>query len=55
MNRLMAGGIALTVVGFAGYVLGIVRSYPGRAFSVTVVMAGITLMAIHRMDVGEPA
>ena len=52
MNRLMAAGIVLTAVGFVGYVVGVVQPYPGRAFSVTVVMAGITLVAIHRMDAG---
>lgn len=39
-------GGALTVVGAAGYVAGTQAVYPGRAFSVTAVMVGITLLAI---------
>lgn len=47
MNRLLAAGLALTVAGFVGYALGIRIPYPGRAFSVTAVMVGITLIAVH--------
>ena len=50
MNRLMAAGIVISAVGFVGYVVGTARPYPGRAFSVTVIMVGITLIAIHRVD-----
>lgn len=50
MNRLLAAGIVLTAAGMAGYAGGIVAEYPGRAFSVTVVMIGITLIGVHRAD-----
>lgn len=40
-----AGG-ALTLLGVAGYVLGLLAAYPGRAFSITAVMVGVTLLAI---------
>lgn len=39
-------GALLTVGGVVGYVAGVVATYPGRAFSVTAVMVGITLLAI---------
>lgn len=47
MNPLLAAGLVMTVAGFVGYVLGIRVPYPGRAFSVTVLMIGITLIAVH--------
>jgi hypothetical protein len=54
MNRTLASGVALTALGTAGYVLGVagedavglVDPYPGRAFSVTGVMVGITLLSV---------
>lgn len=46
MNVAFAAGSALTVAGLAGYVVGVVAPYPGRAFSVSGVMVGITLLAI---------
>jgi hypothetical protein len=52
MNRTLIGGIGLTALGLAGYLLGVagdaglVDPYPGRAFSVTGVMVGITLLAV---------
>lgn len=46
MNRERTLGIALTVLGVAGYAVGVVAPYPGRAFAVTGVMVGITLAAI---------
>jgi len=48
MNTALAAGIALTVAGLAGYALGVAVAYPGRAFSVTGVMVGITLLAVGR-------
>lgn len=54
MERTLAAGGALTAVGIGGYLLGIRVSYPGRAFSVTAVMIGITLLAIAA-DRGESA
>ncbi|MFC5365639.1 hypothetical protein [Salinirubrum litoreum] len=46
MDRVVAAGIALTVLGLVGYVVGVVAAYPGRAFSVTGVMVGLTLVAV---------
>ncbi|WP_227376428.1 hypothetical protein [Haladaptatus halobius] len=46
MNRTLAFGLALTILGLVGYLLGVVAPYPGRAFSITGVMVGITLVAI---------
>lgn len=51
MNTVLALGLALTAVGLAGYVAGVVVAYPGRAFSLTAVMAGMTLLAVGRSDV----
>lgn len=46
MNGALAAGLALTLLGVAGYIVGTAVAYPGRAFSVTSVMVGITLLAI---------
>jgi hypothetical protein len=46
MNLLGWTGLALTLVGLAGYALGVLTPYTGRAFSVTAVMIGVTLAAI---------
>lgn len=46
MNRRFAGGLALTVGGAAGYLVGVDPGYPGRAFSLTALMVGITLLAL---------
>lgn len=46
MDRLFALGAALTAVGVVGYAAGVAVAYPGRAFSVTAVMAGVTFLAI---------
>lgn len=55
MNRLVVAGGLLVTVGVAGYAAGVVAAYPARAFSVTAVMVGITLIAIRSADarVGE--
>lgn len=50
MNRVFAAGIILSVLGLAGYVFATVTAYPGRAFTVTGVMIGITLVAIRRIE-----
>lgn len=52
MNRLVAAGVLLVVLGVVGYAAGIAAPYPARAFSVTAVMVGITLIAIRRADSG---
>lgn len=41
-------GSALFALGLAGYAAGVVVTYPGRAFSVTAVMAGLTLAVVGR-------
>lgn len=46
MNRVLAAGGGLTVLGLVGYGAGVVRAYPGRALSVTVVMIGFALLSI---------
>ena len=46
MNTALAAGAALTTAGLVGYLVGVVWPYPGRAFSVTGVMVGVTLVAI---------
>ena len=50
MNRIFAIGAALTALGVAGYTLGIVSAYPGRAFSVTAVMVGVATLAVGYGD-----
>lgn len=46
MNRSTIVGIGLFTAGIIGYVVGIYVAYPGRGFSITAVMIGITLVAI---------
>jgi hypothetical protein len=46
MNRTLVSGIGLTVLGVVGYVIGLLAPYPGRAFSITGIMVGITLAAV---------
>jgi hypothetical protein len=46
MNQTRTLGAALSAAGIAGYVIGVFVPYPGRAFSVTGVMVGLTLLTI---------
>jgi hypothetical protein len=46
MQSLRAAGVAATVLGLVAYAAGVVVPYPGRAFSVTAVVVGITLLSI---------
>lgn len=46
MDRLRALGLVLLVGGVLGYAIGVFAPYPGRAFSITAVMVGVTLSAI---------
>ncbi|WP_162989772.1 hypothetical protein [Natronorubrum halophilum] len=46
MNRRFAVGLAATCLGLVGYGLGTEVAYPGRSFSITVLMIGVTLLAI---------
>jgi hypothetical protein len=48
MHRLRALGLAITLLALGGYVVGVVAPYPGRAFTVTGVMAGVALAALPR-------
>lgn len=61
MNRTLIAGLLLTVASVAGYALGVagdvglVDPYPGRAFTVTGMMVGITLLAVGLGERGETA
>ncbi len=46
MNRTYALGLGFTALGLVGYLIGVTTPYPGRAFSITGIMVGITLLAI---------
>ncbi|MGQ5518001.1 hypothetical protein [Halococcus saccharolyticus] len=46
MNRVLGTGMGLTVLGLFGYMVGVLSPYPGRAVSITGVMAGVTLTVI---------
>jgi hypothetical protein len=53
MDRTFAAGAVLAAGGTCGYAAGVVVAYPGRAFSLTAVMVGITLAALGDRE-GEP-
>lgn len=46
MDRLRLAGLLCTAAGVGAYAVGTAVSYPGRAFSLTAVMVGTTLLAI---------
>ena len=46
MNWVRLGGIGLTALGVSGYAIGVGVAYPGRAFSITALMVGLTLIAV---------
>lgn len=48
MNTEFAVGVALFVLGVAGYAAGVLRMYPGRAFSIVAVMLGLLLVSTGR-------
>lgn len=48
MNRPMVAGGVLTALGLAGYGVGTVVAYPGRAFSLAALMVGITMVLVGR-------
>lgn len=52
MRVVLAVGLGLLVLGLAGYLVGIAVPYPGRAFSVTAVMVGSTLVAMGYPSIG---
>lgn len=45
-NRTSLAGGGLIALSLIGYAVGVVAAYPGRAFSVTGLMVGLTLLAI---------
>jgi hypothetical protein len=46
MNWTLTVGLVLTAGGLIGYLVGTAHPYPGRAFSVTAVMIGVTIVAV---------
>ncbi|MFB6107523.1 MAG: hypothetical protein ABEJ82_01620 [Haloplanus sp.] len=50
MDRRFTVGAGLSGVGVCAYVVGVLVPYPGRAFSLTAVMVGITFMAIGERE-----
>lgn len=46
MDRTFAVAAALTASSVLGYLVGVVAAYPGRAFSLTGVLVGVTLLAV---------
>jgi len=53
MNWALFAGGSLLTVGVVGYVLGVVRPFPGRAFAITAVMVGLLLVSIARTPATE--
>lgn len=53
MEQRFTVGVVLTLLGLLGYSLGVVASYPGRSFSITALMVGVTLVAISDRSEGE--
>ncbi|MDS0223354.1 hypothetical protein NDI54_18585 [Haloarcula sp. S1AR25-5A] len=53
MNRLFVAGVALTLVGIAGYVVGTRVAYPGRSAAVIAVMVGLTVAAVGHSTPAE--
>lgn len=48
MNWTLVAGVVLTALSLVGYAVGVVVPYPGRSFSVTAFMAGVSLAVIGR-------
>jgi len=46
MDRSTIVGSGLFGAGILGYIVGVYVAYPGRGFTITAVMVGITLVAI---------
>lgn len=47
VNRVLALGVGLVVVGLTGYASGVSMAYPGRSLSLTLLMVGIALIAMR--------
>lgn len=55
MDRLRIAGGVLTAAGVVGYLVGTVVPYPGRSFSLTAVLVGLTILAVRPpLAGGEP-
>ena len=54
MNIALVAGIVATFLGFLGYVVGITVAYPGREFSLTVLMFGMALALVGRTETADP-
>jgi len=50
MNWAFVLGGLLSVAGTAGYVAGVFVAYPGRAFSITAFITGVTVVAMFRQS-----
>lgn len=46
MDRLRALGALLAALSLVGYAAGTAVAYPGRSFSITLFMLGVTLIAV---------
>ncbi|MFC7203408.1 hypothetical protein ACFQJC_07775 [Haloferax namakaokahaiae] len=46
MTPVRTAGVLVTVLGAVGYALAVTVAYPGRAFTVTALMVGLTLWAV---------
>ncbi|GAA0658138.1 hypothetical protein [Salarchaeum japonicum] len=55
MDSVRAAGGLLTALSLLAYAAGVLQPYPGRAFSVTGVMVGVTLAAVGRPTRGDGA
>lgn len=55
MNIALAAGVTAAILGFVGYVAGITVSYPGRAFSLTLLMFGMALALAGRSGAANSA
>ncbi len=55
MHPAAIAGTVLTLAGAAGYAAGVVVPYPGRAFSITAVMVGLTVLSVGRVSREEEA
>jgi hypothetical protein len=53
MNTVSGSGLVVTVGGVVAYLAGLAVPYPGRAFSLTAVMLGVTLLAVGRSGATE--
>jgi hypothetical protein len=45
MDRLQAFGFSLSALSVAGYAAGVLAAYPGRSFTITGLIVGLTLYA----------